>query len=139
MKSSLKFDIITNSTHTTLESQLDFYFKEAQEVCIATAFINQRAVDHLIQYLQNGKQKTKIVRLLVGLYGRFNSPQILAELLRIQARYSAICKIRIASNERFHWKCYLLDTGKTQISFVGSANFTGSGISESGEMVVRFL
>jgi len=139
MKSTFHFDLITNSTNITLESELDFHLQGAQEVCIASAFINQGAVEHLINYLENRKQKTKFLRLLVGLYGRFNSPQILSELMRIQNRYSANCQIRIAVNERFHWKCYLLDTGKKQISFVGSANFTSNGISESGEMVVRVV
>jgi HKD family nuclease len=135
----IQLDTITNSTAITLEHELDTHLKTAQEVFIATAFINQKTVHHLKSYLANRRHETKFLRLLVGLYGRFNSPEILIELIKLQESYKAKCEIRIARNSRFHWKCYLFDSGKKQTSFVGSANFTSSGISKSGELVVRFI
>lgn len=139
MKTHPKLGLITNSTNVTLESELDGYFRSAQEVCIATAFINKDALKHLISYLENKRNKVRYLRLLVGLYGRFNSPEVLSELMDIQSRYTTTCQIRIARNLRFHWKCYFIDTGVNQVSFIGSANFTTNGISESGEMVTRFV
>lgn len=111
----------------------------ARHIDIATAFLTSPALERIGRALGRAKrEKRKIeIRLLVGLYQRFTTAQTLKEARGLQRRFGDQFKIRIARNNRFHWKLYIFSTGVNRRLYVGSANFTEDGLRAEGELSLK--
>src|SRR5690349_12228982 len=98
-----KIELIENSGNISLLGEIDSSFSNAKKIDIASAFITEWSVKQLKQYLKSGN---KSIRLLIGLFGRFNKQQDLQSLLKLQKTYAGKFQVCISKNVKFHWKYY---------------------------------
>ena len=135
----MKIEVIPNKGPASIGPQIEELLEWAECVCIASAFATPSSLD-LTEIALGKAQKTNRhfkVRLMVGLYQRFTSASTIAKALQLQKTYPGMFFIRVARNDRFHWKLYIFEKGKSRKLFVGSANFTDDGLRASGELSVK--
>lgn len=111
----------------------------AWEADIATAFMTPASLRRLESALSRARAHghSLKVRAVVGLYQRFTPPEALAKLLSLRREFPGKIFVRVARNERFHWKLYAFRNGSARRFFVGSANLTQDGMTAEGELCVK--
>ena len=134
---NLKIDIITNSGFVNLDTEFEKLFSITKDISIATAFISRSTIGIIKQYLKSCIKDNKQLRLIVGLYGGFNSKDDLKELLKLAKKYPNNFFSHISRNSAFHWKYYSFSLNNNVTAYVGSANFTTSGLNNAGELTIQ--
>lgn len=135
----MRLETIPNRYPACMGIEVEQGLKWAEQVDIASAYVSNATLGRLelaLEQAQVHKSPFRI-RLLCGLYQRFTSPQALARMLRLQRAYPSKFLVRIARNNRFHWKLYIFRDGNSRRLYVGSANLTDDGLDASGELSVR--
>lgn len=119
--------------------EIDHSLKWAHKAEIASAFVTLKALRHLEHALAEAQKKKRSfkVRLLVGLYQCFTSPEALVKVLRLQKAFPGRLYVRVARNKRFHWKLYIFQKANVKRIYVGSANLTDDGLHSSGELSIK--
>jgi len=107
----------------------------AVEADIATAFVTSAAVKRLETALR--RKRSLKVRLIIGLYQRFTPPPALLKLLSLGGEFPSRLRVRVARNNRFHWKLYAFRSGGIRRFYVGSANLTQDGMTAEGELCLK--
>lgn len=133
----MKIDLITNSGIRTLGQEIEENMLSTHRFDIASAFITEEVLELIELYLANNNKQKK-ARLLTGLYNCFNSKEVLLALQKLCLKYNTKLEINISSNPKFHWRYYYFEQGDATVIYCGSANFTNSGITKSGELVTKF-
>lgn len=135
----MKIEVLPNVGPASMVSELTNGMEWATNLDIASAFVTTAALERLelalIRAQKAGRNLT--IRLLVGLYQRFTSAATIAKAVRMQQSYPEQFSIRIARNQRFHWKLYTFRRGHSRRLYVGSANLTEDGLRASGELCVK--
>lgn len=135
----MKLEAIPNRGPASMGPEIDRSLRWAIKAEIATAFITPAAarnLEHVLSLSKSAKRRLRI-RLIFGLYQRFTSPDAVRFLLRLQRKYPGALFIKVARNERFHWKYYCFRKGSARRFYVGSANFTQDGLSAEGELTLK--
>ncbi len=133
----MKIDLINNSELVSLKDELEFQMKRAKSFDIATAFISNEAIELINIFLNENKTRLRMGRLITGFYNCFNSQEVLIKLQELAKHSKGRLLVHISRNEWFHWKYYNFETNNQDISFIGSANFTGAGMNDKGELVLK--
>jgi HKD family nuclease len=135
----MKIEPIFNKGPASMGPEIMEQFDWAKEVNIASAFVSSASLDRIQEVLEKAKNSRRHLKinLLVGLYQRFVSAATIAKALGLCKRYPESFSIRIARNNRFHWKLYIFTKREERRIYVGSANFTEDGLSASGELSVK--
>lgn len=131
----MKLEHLTNKSATNLHSELSSALMKAGEFSIASAFINNEAIELLAASLKKNKKLQG--RVLIGLYNFFNKKKDLEALLQLVNSNPARMQVHISLDPCFHWKYYHFVTGQKQTYYIGSANFTTSGMANNRELVVK--
>jgi HKD family nuclease len=133
----MKLEVVPNKGPASMGPELSRGLSWAKSLDIATAFLTVRSLERLEEALMNAQDSGRLlrIRLLCGLYQRFTSAATIRAAVRLQKKYSDQFHIRIARNNRFHWKLYLLHSNAKSCAYVGSANFTEDGLTASGELL----
>jgi hypothetical protein len=105
---------------------------------MATASLTRGGIEFIEEAVSDSSGNLR-VRLLVGLYNGHTEAAALRGLLGLQRRYGQYIEIRIARNERFHWKTYLFESRGRAVAFVGSSNLTKEGLGVEGEFNIRLI
>jgi HKD family nuclease len=130
----MKVELLENTGNVSLLNQIDKSFSRSKEMEIASAFITSWSVRQLREYLESG---SKNIRLLIGLFGRFNKQKDLKSLLELQNEFAGKFQVRISKNPKFHWKYYFFHSKSIYTTYIGSANFTREGLDKEGELMIR--
>jgi HKD family nuclease len=135
----MKIEVIPNKGPASVGPQLEELLDWSEHICIASAFATPASLDRIETALSQAQENSRRfeVYLLIGLYQRFTSARAIAKALRLQRTYPEMFSIRVARNNRFHWKLYIFGKGNSRKFFVGSANFTEDGLTASGELSVK--
>jgi len=131
----MKVELIDSTGKSSLEDEYRVMLRSSSSFDIATAFIADAAIKLLEQsFIKNRQLKG---RLITGLYNCFNSQAALLQLVSLSKRFGNRLSVKISKEPRFHWKYYHFN--KTSISYVyiGSGNFTSSGMNETGELQTK--
>jgi HKD family nuclease len=131
----MKLEHLTNKSATNLHAELSLAFTKAGEFSIATAFINDEAIELIAASLKKNKKLQG--RILIGLYNFFNKKKDLEALLQLVNSNPARLQVHISLDQCFHWKYYHFVSGQRQTFYIGSANFTTSGMADNRELVVK--
>lgn len=134
----MKLGLIKNQ-NILFEKELFGSINSYDQSFIATAFIDRYTISFLRKEMNRKDVKNKRkIKLLIGLYGRFNLKEDLKELQKIQQLFPGQIEVRISDIERFHWKMYFFQNqGSESILYIGSSNFTRTGLSSPGEVVLK--
>ncbi len=130
----MKLEHLSNKSATNLHSELSSTLMKAGEFSIATAFINQEAIELIATSLKKNKKLQG--RILIGLYNFFNKKKDLEALLQLVNNNPARLQVHISLDQCFHWKYYHF-VGQKQTFYIGSANFTTSGMADNRELVIK--
>jgi len=135
----MKIEAIPNKGPASMGAEVNFGLAWAKKVDIASAFMTKGALDRVEKALIKAQKQGRAfeIRLLTGLYQRFTSAATIGRAYRLQKKYPGQFSIRIARNNRFHWKLYVFIKNSEQRLYVGSANFTEDGLTASGEIGVK--
>lgn len=131
----MKIEHLTNKSATNLHSELSSALMKAGEFSIATAFINDEAIELIAASLKKNKKLQG--RILIGLYNFFNKKKDLEGLLQLVNSNPARLQVHISLDQCFHWKYYRFISGQKQTLYLGSANFTTGGMADNRELVVK--
>lgn len=120
-------------------AELDRSLLWASQADIASAFVTPAALKRIRTALTQAQKNKRplMVRLLFGLYQRFTSPQAMSEMLSLRKAHPSRFFVRVARNNRFHWKMYSFGRGGQRRLYVGSANFTSDGLAADGELSLK--
>lgn len=135
----MRVEAIPNRGLASMAFELERSLLWAEQVDIASAYVTVAALRQLEHFLEDAQKKKRqlTVRLLFGLYQRFTPPAALDKMLKLQKAYPARLFVRVATNNRFHWKLYLVKNRNSRRLYVGSANLTEDGLSASGELSLK--
>jgi HKD family nuclease len=135
----MKIEVVPNSGPASLGVEIAHSLKWADESAIASAYVTPRALGYLEEALvQASESKRELrIRLLFGLYQRFTPPSALDKMLEIKRKFPGQFLVKIARNNRFHWKVYLFNRGTVNRSYVGSGNLTKDGLVAEGELSLK--
>jgi HKD family nuclease len=105
----MKISVIDNEFVATMDRELRKGFAAGGTAKFATAFLTEAAVQLLDTILTDMRKHNRDlhIQLAVGLYLRFTSPNVLRRLQALQRKNATQLEVRVALNERFHWKLYL--------------------------------
>ncbi len=136
----MKVSVIDNEFVATMDRELRTGFGLGGSAKCATAFLTEASVQFLDRVLSDVRKRKRDlhIQLVVGLYLRFTSPNVLRRLLTLQHANADQLEIKVARNESFHWKLYLFKShdGRTTC-YVGSSNLTIDGLEKNGELNVK--
>ncbi len=135
----MRLEVVPNKGPASLGPELSQGFSWARSVDIATAFLTTSSLELIEEALANAcdSGRSLRIRLLCGLFQRFTSAATIQAAVRLQKNYPDQFCIRVAKNNRFHWKLYVLRSNSKARVYVGSANFTEDGLTASGELSVK--
>lgn len=133
----MQLDLINNSGPIDFKDEIAEQLKTCNHFSIATAFITKDAIKLLNIFLSENKNNDRTGRLITGFYQCFNSRKDLNELNEMMKVSKGRLIVKISSNERFHWKLYNFLYSNKTISYIGSANFTSSGLTKTGELLAK--
>jgi HKD family nuclease len=120
-----------NNLVTTLSSNLSTELRNADEIWIAVALINESGLKIITENIPD----KCIQNYLIGI-DLPTDPKALRSLLEMQ--FSFDLKVNIFSDpEYFHPKLYLIRKKDSLIGFVGSANCTNGGLNKNIELSVQ--
>ena len=135
----MKVEVIPNKGPASMSLEIEHSLNWADEADIASAFVSPAAIKRLDSALSRAKKEKRSlkIRLIFGLYQRFTPPQALDKMHDLQKAHPGKLFVRVARNNRFHWKLYTFRKGNSRRLYVGSANFTEDGLGASGELSVK--
>lgn len=135
----MKIETIPNRGPASLAPEIEHCLRWATHADIASAFITPAAIRRLESALGVARKEKRAVkvRVVFGLYQRFTPPEALRRLVRLHKNYPGVFFVRVARNNRFHWKLYSFSKGAARRLYIGSANFTEDGLSAEGELSVK--
>ena len=123
-----------------LQDEMEEFTKSAQELWLATAFVDGPAVDTVLRVA-----RVKI-RFLTGTFGSATRKATFRKLLHL-SRTCPRLQVRLwncAGHKQFHGKLYLWRSGSQGIAWIGSPNFTSGrqpsapgGLARAGEVVLE--
>lgn len=125
------FVLRQSSPLSSLADAAQEFSANCDELWIATAFVDELAVKHVVEPAVTAKAK---VRFLTGTFGRVTRRRTFARLERL-VRKAAI-EARVWEGE-FHIKLYIWRFGTRVIAWIGSANLTAGGLQREGELVLQ--
>jgi HKD family nuclease len=139
MEFSMRIEMIPNRYPANMGQEVGQSLRWAEQVDIASAYVSSGTLGRLESALEQSKaeKRSLTIRLLFGLYQRFTPPQALAKMLKLQRAYPGKFFVRIACNNRFHWKLYMFRRQTSRRLYVGSSNLTDDGLDASGELSVK--
>lgn len=59
------------------------------------------------------------------------------QLQKLATKSKGRLQVHISRNNKFHWKYYGFETKSKAVSYIGSANFTRSGMTDTGELQAK--
>lgn len=133
----MKVDLFNNSGLKNFKDELEDQMLNANSFDIATAFITNEAIELINIFLNENKTIHRIGRLITGFYHSFNSQEVLIKLQELARSSNGRLLVNMSKNERFHWKYYNFKCYNEEVSFIGSSNFTGAGMTQKGELVLK--
>ncbi|MDX2055013.1 MAG: phospholipase D-like domain-containing protein [Polyangiaceae bacterium] len=107
------------------------FSSKCDELWVATAFVDELAVKHVIEPAVAADAK---VRFLTGTFGHVTRHRTFARLERL-VRKGAIAA-RVWEGE-FHIKLFIWRFGARVVAWIGSANLTAGGLQREGELVLQ--
>jgi HKD family nuclease len=131
----MRLEHLTNKSATNLLGELSSVLMKAAAFSIASAFINDEAIELIAASLKKNKKLQG--RILIGLYNFFNKKKDLEALLQLVQNNPARLQVHISLDQCFHWKYYHFISGQKQTFYIGSANFTTSGMADNRELVIK--
>jgi len=131
----MKVEFLDNSGVQNLKQQLEEQIRTCKSFDFASAFITTEGVDILKSFIK--KRSNGNSRIIISLYQNFNSKEVLSELKTLHLKSKGKLLIHISKNLKFHWKFYCFEKTTTTIAYIGSANFTSSGLSDAGELTTK--
>lgn len=119
-------------TYPDIFKKFQAYVKNAERIDLAVAWVTNSSVLELLRR-QTYRRPSLKIRALVGIDTNFTHPVALQTL-------ASFAEIRVVKNKQgiFHPKMYLFYFPKKMIVWVGSANFTDSGLNGNEELVSEF-
>jgi len=132
----MRLDVIDNCGATSMIAELRKELETCRCARMATASLTRSGIGFIEEALHEGPSTLRI-RLLVGLYNGHTESAALRQLLGLQRKHGQKIEIRIAENQRFHWKTYLFESRGRFTAFVGSSNLTKDGLGLEGEFNIR--
>jgi len=135
----MRLEVIPNKGPASMGPEIQKGLDWAERVDIASAFVGSSALGILETALAKARRGARSlgIRLVTGLYQNFTSPEAIARAMRMQKAFPGSFQLKIARNNRFHWKLYLFGKGRARRLYIGSANFTDEGLKYSGELSVK--
>lgn len=134
----MRLDVIDNSGATSMIAELRNELEICKKARMATASLTRSGIVFIEEALGDGRKDLHI-QLLIGLYNGHTEAAALRRLFSLQKRFAQLLEIRIARNERFHWKTYLFESKGRAAAFVGSSNLTKDGLGVEGEFNIRLV
>ncbi|MHA4844513.1 phospholipase D-like domain-containing protein [Flavitalea antarctica] len=131
----MKIEHITNSL-ILFQEELAKQLQGCTEFQIASVFIGAPGIDLLESCLQSNKSLREC-RLLVGMYGSFNSKKDLSRLLKLVQKYPFKLQVNVSRNQSMHWKYYNFKMPFSRVIFIGSANMTSGGLGNNSELMLK--
>jgi HKD family nuclease len=132
----MKINHFTQKTIVGPHSEIIGQLNNCKNFCIATAFIDSFAIELLEGCLQNNSD-LQSAKLLIGTYGYFNKKSNIQRLKKLAIKYASVMQVHISRSHYFHWKYFQFNTGTNRISYLGSANFTESGLLKNEEILIK--
>lgn len=133
----MEIDLFNNSGIKTFKAELEDQMLTASSFDIAAAFITEEAIELIQIFLTKNKNKNRIGRLISGFYHCFNSKSILLKLQSLSKKSNGRLLISMSKKEKFHWKYYHFENRTKEVNYIGSANFTTSGMNNAGELILK--
>jgi HKD family nuclease len=133
----MNHEIITNKGIRNFGQELEEHMLYCNNFEIATAFITDEALKLIEIFLYKNKNANRIGKLITGFYHCFNSQKVLLKLQDLAKISRGRLSVKISRNERFHWKYYGFEYANRNFVYLGSANFTKSGMTSVGEILVK--
>jgi HKD family nuclease len=130
-------DVVDNRGVASMAGELTRRLNNCTTARLATASLTRNGLNAMQNALASNRRFK--LRLLVGLYNGHTEGAALRKLLTLQNRAKGSLEVRIARNERFHWKLYLFNTERRVVAYVGSSNLTGDGLGAEGEFNLRLM
>ena len=125
-----------NTPLNPLADRLRALLRDCVQFDVATAFVSDDAVSDLIE---SAVDSGVSVRFLTGTFGSATRQKTFRSLLNLQDAASLQSRIWSCGTHRnFHGKLYLwrLRDGRG-VAWIGSANFTNSGLQSDGELILE--
>lgn len=132
MSTKFSLEVIDNEGPNTLRQHLLEELPKVKSADFAVAFFTDAGLSGLHSALATAARQGR-VRLLTGLYQGVTEPDALRWALDLQAKNRGKFQARLSPQLRFHWKLYILRYSHKTVTIVGSANFTGDGLTKRGE------
>jgi HKD family nuclease len=130
---SLNAGVVNNRGRNTLSEFLRATATPSSRIDIGVAFVSAKGLNSILFRLKQSRGSGR-VRLLTGTYQSFTDPSALRSLMKAEQELKGRLSARLAANDRFHWKAYLVAKGATCFAAIGSSNLTGEGLTEDGEL-----
>ncbi len=133
-----EFVLRQSSPLSSLADAAQEFSAKCDELWVATAFVDELAVKHVIgpavaEHANRGGKAAK-VRFLTGTFGQVTRHRTFARLERL-VRKGAI-EARVWEGE-FHIKLFIWRFGARVVAWIGSANLTAGGLQREGELVLQ--
>jgi HKD family nuclease len=133
----MRIEFINNAGIQNMKHQLEEEMKSCKSFSIASAFITSGSLEVLDIFIKKNRYRFRGGRLIISLYQAFNSKEILTSLNILNNRNQGKISIAISKNKQFHWKYYSFESEKKLTTFIGSSNFTTSGMEDPGELMSK--
>ena len=135
----MKVSVIDNEFVATMDRELRKGFDAGGIAKCATAFLTEAAIQFLDTVLTGVRKHNRNlhIQLVVGLYLRFTTRNVLRRLQTLQRKNAKQLEVKVARNERFHWKVYLFKSYEHTTCYVGSSNLTTDGLEKNGELNLK--
>jgi HKD family nuclease len=131
----MKIETFTNRI-LPINEILSQEFNNCQSFFIATAYIDENAIDY-IEFLLRKSKHLREAKLLLGVFGSFNRKADLERLTELGKAFAVKFQVHISKNRNFHWKYYHYTSARKQSIYIGSANFTNGGMGTNAEILVK--
>jgi HKD family nuclease len=117
-----------------LDDRFELNMKEADEVWILSAFVDRASVS----ILSDTRRPRCKIRFLTGTYANATRLRTFRALARLAHAREITARIwDCGAHRQLHGKLYLWRCGRRGVAWIGSANFTESGLREQGEIVAE--
>ena len=127
---------ITQSSSTTLASELTSQIKTADSIDIVVSFIKLSGLSLLIDDLSNFTHHGTL-RVITTSYMGVTEYDSLAELFSLP---NTEVRMELKTRSRLHAKCFIFNRSDgNSTAFVGSANISKSALTDGEEWVVKLL
>lgn len=133
----MKTEFLNNRGINLFKDELETKMLSSDSFNIASAFVTYEGIELIKLFLHKNKNRKGIGRLITGFYNCFNSQEVLMDLQSLAKNSKGRLLVNISTNERFHWKYYHFESNPVETAYIGSANFTGAGMSSEGEIISK--